>query len=54
MLILIIIFIYTGAVIIMMTGNNVIGIVFTGAAIVVGFLAIAIYLKRSVIRRIPI
>ncbi|CAK75391.1 unnamed protein product (macronuclear) [Paramecium tetraurelia] len=50
MLILIIIFIYTGAVIIMMTGNNVIGIIFTAVAIAIGFLAIAIYLKRSVIR----
>lgn len=50
MLILIIIFIYTGAVIIMMTGNNIIGIIFTVVAIMIGFLAIAFYIKRSVYR----
>ncbi|CAD8052814.1 unnamed protein product [Paramecium sonneborni] len=50
MLILIIIFIYTGAVIIIMTGNNIIGIIFTAAAILIGFIAIAIYLKISVYR----
>ncbi|CAD8042913.1 unnamed protein product [Paramecium primaurelia] len=54
MLILIIIFIYTGAVIIMMTGNNIIGIIFTLVAILIGFLFIAFYIKRSVYRNINI
>lgn len=52
MLILIIIFIYTGAVIIMMTGNNIIGIIFTVVAIFIGFLSIALYIKLSVYRNL--
>lgn len=46
MLILIIISIYSGAVIIIFTNNNIIGIIFTAVAIVCGFIAIGIYVKR--------
>lgn len=52
MLILIIISIYSGAVIIIFTNNNIIGIVFTSVAIVIGFIAIGIYVKRNFLKNI--
>lgn len=47
---MIVIFIYTGAVIIMFTNNNIIGIVFTSITMALGIVAIIIYLKFYVFK----